>query len=354
MAMNSSQDYPLQSSNSFNIKATCPVIYFPSSLADLQQLPDIAKANFYILGEGSNTLFVEEQAPVIIQPKFSGIDVVEHDEYYVVTVGAAENWHNLVCFCLDQGIAGLENLALIPGSVGAAPVQNIGAYGVEFADYCHSVQWFEFSSKSLNTLTKDECDFAYRESIFKQALYNKGLITEVTFHFPKKWQANLSYAGLDVLAADSSATDVMEQVIKLRSSKLPDPNVLPNAGSFFKNPVIGAEKFTALQETYPTIPHYPQPNGQVKLAAGWLIEQAGLKGFKFHGVGVHEKQALVLVNYASDAGSDIISLAKYVQRNIADKFSVSIIPEVRLITRSGERSFAALTDTNPVGEATDD
>jgi len=354
MAMHSNQNYSLQSSNSFNIKTSCSRIYFPSSLAELQQLPDLMTENFYILGEGSNTLFVEAKAPIIIQPKFSGIDILEQNDHFIVTVGAAENWHELVCFCLEQGFYGLENLALIPGSVGAAPVQNIGAYGVDFADYCLDVHWFEFASKTIKVLNKEACHFAYRDSIFKQALYNKGLITQVTFRFPKQWQANLVYAGLDVLPKDSTAKQVMMQVIKLRSSKLPDPKILPNAGSFFKNPVVSAENFAQLTKQYPNMPNYPQKNGEVKLAAGWLIEQAGLKGYRYQGVGVHQHQALVLVNYDSDRGADIISLAKYIQRKVSDKFAVFITPEVRMISEQGERAFSSLTDINPIDFNTND
>ncbi|MBU2871020.1 UDP-N-acetylmuramate dehydrogenase [Colwellia sp. E2M01] len=352
--MQSIQNYALQSNNSFNIKTSCSHIYFPSNLAELQQLPDLTVEPFYILGEGSNTLFVEESAPIIIQPKFHGITVEEQAEYYLVTVGAAENWHELVCFCLTKGINGLENLALIPGSVGAAPVQNIGAYGVEFADFCEEVQWFEFASKTLHALTKKDCDFAYRDSIFKQSHYNKGLITQVTFKFPKAWQPNLSYAGLDTLSVASTATEVMNQVIALRSSKLPDPKVLANAGSFFKNPVVSVEEFITIQAKFENIPHYPQANGEIKLAAGWLIDQAGLKGFRHDNVGVHQQQALVLVNYGSDFGADIISLAKYVQRVVVEKFSVTLIPEVRMISHLGEQAFTALNDTHPIGKLSHD
>jgi len=352
--MHSNLDYSLQSSNSFNIKVSCSRIYFPSSLAELQQLPDLSSENFYILGEGSNSLFVESQAPIIIQPKFTGIEVNEHDDHFIVEVGAAENWHNLVCFCLEQGIFGLENLALIPGSVGAAPVQNIGAYGVDIADFCQTVHWFEFSSQTILPLSKAACRFAYRDSIFKQALYNKGLITQVTFKFPKAWQAKLSYAGLDTLNKDCSADEVMAKVIALRSSKLPDPKTLPNAGSFFKNPVVSAEQFSQLQQQYPTMPHYLQANGEVKLAAGWLIDQAGLKGFRHHGVGVHQQQALVLVNYASEHGADIISLAKYVQQQVFDKFSIIISPEVRMITEQGEKDFSSLSDIKPISRNSND
>lgn len=346
--MHSNLNYSLQSSNSFNIKASCSEIYFPSSLVELQQLPDLTGEKFYILGEGSNTLFVEELAPIIIQPKFYGIEIIEEDDCFFVTAGAAENWHDLVVHCLNNGIFGLENLAIIPGSVGAAPVQNIGAYGVEFADYCHEVQWYDFEQKSLTALPKQDCDFAYRDSIFKQALYNRGVITQVTFRFPKSWQANLSYGGLDVLPDTSSAKEVMEHVITLRNSKLPDPDELPNAGSFFKNPIVSEQVLAKLKQQYPNIPHYPQKNGDCKLAAGWLIDQAGLKGFQYEGVGVHQHQALVLVNYSSNFGKDIIRLAKYVQKVVKDKFSVTLTPEVRMISSQGEQEFAVLNDVNPI------
>jgi UDP-N-acetylmuramate dehydrogenase len=348
MVMQSSQDHPLQSHNSFNIKVCCSRIYFPSSLDDLQQLPDLTSQHFYILGEGSNTLFVEPKAPIIIQPNFTGIKVTEQNDYFLVQVGAAENWHRLVEFCLEKGIYGLENLALIPGSVGAAPVQNIGAYGVDISDYCLNVHWYEFAGKTTQQLSKKDCLFGYRDSIFKQDLYNKGLITHVTFKFPKKWQANLSYAGLDGLAKDCTAKEVMAKVISLRSSKLPDPTKLPNAGSFFKNPVVSETFFAQLQQQYPSIPHYPQANGEVKLAAAWLIDQTGLKGFRHQGVGVHENQALVLVNYHSESGSDIVRLAKYIQQQVTKKFAVVLIPEVRMITHTGEKSFASLGNKQPI------
>lgn len=348
MVMQSISDHPLQGHNSFNIKASCSRIYFPASLADLQQLPDLSAEKFYILGEGSNTLFVESQAPVIIQPNFTGMTVTQENDYFTVTAGAAENWHNLVEFCLAQGIYGLENLALIPGSVGAAPVQNIGAYGVDFSDYCLEVHWYDFANKTTQKLSKQACLFGYRDSIFKQALYNKGLITHVTLKFPKKWQANLSYAGLDVLAKDCSAKEVMARVIMLRSTKLPDPDKLPNAGSFFKNPVVSNKLFTQLQQAYPDMPYYPQQNGKVKLAAAWLIEQAGLKGFRHQGVGVHEKQALVLVNYSSESGNDIVSLAKYIQQQVKQKFTVVLTPEVRLISHEGEKTFKSLCDYHAI------
>ncbi|MBL0710651.1 MAG: UDP-N-acetylmuramate dehydrogenase [Colwellia sp.] len=343
--MESSQQFSLQEYNSFNIIASCPTIYFPKSLADLKSLPDLSNTPFYILGDGSNTLFVEECSPIIIKPNFCGVKISVLSDQYIVNVGAGENWHELVQACLTKGIFGLENLALIPGSVGAAPVQNIGAYGVEFSDFCKQIKWFEFSTQSLKTLSKEECDFSYRNSIFKQRLHNKGIITEVVFSFPKKWIANLSYAGLIQLGENPTAIQVMNKVISLRQEKLPDPKLLPNAGSFFKNPIVSANQASSLKEAYPKIPLYKQDNGQVKVAAGWLIEQTGLKGFRTKGVGVHDFQALVLVNYESTSGKDIIKLAKYVQQQVLAKFDILISPEVRIITMQGEQQFSDLMAT---------
>jgi UDP-N-acetylmuramate dehydrogenase len=338
--MEFSHQFSLQNYNSFNIKAITPTIYFPKTVADLEQLPDCSNSSFYILGEGSNTLFVDQHSPVIIKPDFKGITITQTLDSYIVSVGAAENWHDLVCLCIEQGIYGLENLALIPGSVGAAPVQNIGAYGLELSTFCTQVKWFEFSSKEIKVLNNTDCEFSYRDSIFKQGLYNRGVIMEVVFNFPKAWQPNLSYAGLNDLGETPSAKEVMDRVISLRQVKLPDPRKLPNAGSFFKNPIVNEQTLKSLKSRYPKIPFYPQNHGLVKLAAGWLIEQAGLKGYCQNGVGVHENQALVLVNYASEQGKDIIALAKYVQQQVLIKFNISISPEVRMITANGEQNFS--------------
>lgn len=337
--MKFNHQFPLQNNNSFNIKAITPVIYFPKSEADLNELPDLVDECFYILGEGSNTLFVDHQAPLIIKPDFKGINISETDAIYTVSVGAGENWHDFVCFCIEKGIYGLENLALIPGSVGAAPVQNIGAYGLELSTFCAEVHWYEFSSKKIKVLNNYDCDFGYRNSIFKGSLYNKGIITNVVFNFPKAWCANLSYAGLEDLGINPTAKQVMNRIINLRKAKLPDPSELPNAGSFFKNPLVEEKILAALKGKYPNIPFYPQNNSLVKLAAGWLIEQTGLKGFKSNGVGVHENQALVLINYESEQGKDIVGLAKFVQAKVLTKFNILLNPEVRMITTNGEKDI---------------
>jgi UDP-N-acetylmuramate dehydrogenase len=341
--MELSHQISLQKYNSFNVNAVSSTIYFPKTIADLEQLPLLNDDSFYILGDGSNSLFVDECAPLIIKPEFKGINISESTDSYTVSVGAAENWHALVCLCINKGIFGLENLALIPGSVGAAPVQNIGAYGLELSKFCKQVKWFDLSKKEVKTLTNEQCQFSYRDSIFKNELHNKGIITEVIFSFPKEWRPNLSYAGLSELDENSCAQQVMDKVIALRQAKLPDPDILPNAGSFFKNPIVSEAKLNSLKIIYPKIPYYPQNKGTVKLAAGWLIEQVGLKGYRENGVGVHEAQALVLVNYSSEQGQNIVELAKYVQQQVLSQFDISISPEVRMITATGERDFTELT-----------
>ena len=337
--MKYSKQVSLQTHNSFSVHSLCPVMFFPENEEDLCQLTKVLPKSFYILGVGSNSLFVGGESPVIIKPNFRGIKITETLENYIVQVGCSENWHQLVCFCIERGINGLENLALIPGSVGAAPVQNIGAYGVELADFCTSVKWFDFATDKLQLINAEECKFAYRESIFKHSLKNTGIITEVELTFSKSWQPILTYPGLNKLPANVSTQEVMQKVIGLRTSKLPDPEHKPNAGSFFKNPVVDLNFFKLLSDKFGEMPHYPQKNGNIKLAAGWLIDQAGLKGIRQGGVGVHDKQALVLVNFESKKGQDIVNLAAYVQQKVFEKFNIKLRPEVRIVLSEGEVNF---------------
>lgn len=335
------QNIALQTLNTFAI-ACCAKQYF--EVADENDLisllthfkKNLAEQKFYLLGEGSNTLFIDNNVNLIVKSSLKGISTWQSAEHNFVEVAAGENWHQLVLFCLAHKIYGLENLALIPGSVGAAPVQNIGAYGVEFADFCEQVSWFEFSTGQHKTLENHQCQFAYRESIFKGELKNKGLITKVILKFPKNWQPKLSYHGLSDLPEPYSAEQVMQQVIELRQAKLPDPQILPNAGSFFKNPVVSAQKFLHLQAIYPSLPHYPQDNGEVKLAAAWLIEQVGLKGKALGKVSVHKNQALVLVNHQQGSGQEIVALARLIQATVYQKFTIVLMPEVRFVGINGE------------------
>lgn len=264
-----------------------------------------------------------------------GIKIVEHPTDFLITVAAGENWHQLVSYLLDQGIAGFENLALIPGTVGAAPVQNIGAYGVEIAKYIESVDFFDINSKSFKSLTNPQCHFGYRESVFKHQLKNKVVITQVHFKLPKKWQPELSYGPLQQLN-DPTPQQVFEQVIHTRNSKLPNPKVLANAGSFFKNPIITETVLTRLLAQFPELPHYSHGVGHHKVAAGWLIEQAGLKGFKIAGIEVHQQQALVLVNHGNSKGSDLIAMIHHIQQTVLARYHIILEHEVRLIDSQSE------------------
>lgn len=327
--------YELTRHNSFAFPAICPAFYQPTNLEELNEIISELSSPFYVLGEGSNTLFSEQTTTTILQPNFKGIAVQENNDFVLISAQCGENWHDLVSFCVENNYYGLENLALIPGSVGAAPVQNIGAYGTELANVIEHVSWYEFESQSIKKLDKAACQFAYRDSIFKNALANKGVIVEVTLRLSKHWQPNLTYRGLDTLPENVSAKDVFQKVIEIRQSKLPDPDKLPNAGSFFKNPVVEKQVYNQLNEQYPDMPAYHQENGTVKLAAGWLIEKSGLKGFTKDAVGVDKTQALVLVNYGSKNGQDIIQLAKHVQNQVLAKFDIFLQPEVRLLSSHG-------------------
>jgi len=333
--MKSYQSYSLKEHNTFALPAVCPSIHFPTSINEIREAFQQINGPFYVLGEGSNTLFIDEATPTIIKPNIKGITVTENGGNFLITAGCGENWHQLVTFCMENGYGGVENLALIPGCVGAAPVQNIGAYGVELADVIMHVNWFEFDTQKVHCFDKDACQFAYRDSIFKKALLGKGIIVDITLSLPKLWQPKLTYTGLDQLDSKVSIADVFQKVIAIRQEKLPDPMVLPNCGSFFKNPIVSQKKFQTLLTEFGEMPAYPQANGTVKLAAGWLIEKAGYKGFRMGDVGVHEFQALVLVNYGTKKGEKLAQLASLVQAEIHKKFNLSLEAEVRVLSDAG-------------------
>lgn len=338
-------NFSLQTLNSFNVPVITAEICFPSTLKELAEITTEKAATSYILGEGTNSLFCQVHAPTIIKPSLMGIEITECDNYFKVKAACGENWHEFVLFCISQGVFGLENLALIPGSVGAAPVQNIGAYGIEVSNFIDYVSWFDFAQQKQKNFTNNECQFGYRDSIFKQALNGMGVITHVNFIFPKVWQPENRYQGLNDLPTPVTPQAIMSRVIELRQAKLPKPKDLPNAGSFFKNPIVVEATFKHLHHQYPTMPYYLQTNGDIKLAAGWLIEQSGLKGFRQNGVGVHEKQALVIINYESKPGESIVALSICIQEKVMAKFNIALVPEVRFIGINGE-----LTVTNTGSE----
>jgi len=327
---------PLKKLTSFAVQAIAPSLVNIAKHEDLRLLTPYIDQAFYVLGAGTNTLFVDQQTPVIIKMALQGVQIERQADGFLLTIAAGECWHDIVTSTVNQGMPGLENLALIPGTVGAAPIQNIGAYGAEFADFCVAVQWYDFATQTIRWLDNAACQFGYRNSIFKSILHNRGLILAVKIKLPSQWHANLHYAGLDKLPLDIDAVSLMHHVIAIRQQKLPDYHQLPNAGSFFKNPIVTMDSLQLLQKRFVNLPYYPQAAGQVKLAAGWLIEQAGLKGYRLGEVGIHDKQALVLVNYGTEQGQDIIQLVHYVRIKVFELFNIVLEPEVRLVNQLGE------------------
>ncbi|MFQ1014078.1 UDP-N-acetylmuramate dehydrogenase [Avibacterium paragallinarum] len=290
-----------------------------------------------LLGQGSNVLFVEDFNGVVAINALQGIEHRQDEAFHYLHVQGGENWHQLVQWSLQQGIYGLENLALIPGCAGSAPIQNIGAYGVEFKDVCDYVDVLNLTNGEVFRLSNAECQFGYRESVFKHQYKTGYMIIAVGLKLAKTWQPVLNYGTLSRFNAESvSAVDIFDEICQVRRAKLPDPQVFGNAGSFFKNPVISTALFEQLKLQYPEIPHYPQPDGTVKLAAGWLIDQCGLKGYQLGGAAVHQQQALVLINKAGASGKEIANLARHIRETVAAKFGVFLQPEVRFIGTDGE------------------
>jgi len=329
----------LQPYNSFGIVARAETLVRVRSLQDLVDWHHTAvRAGeaVFVLGGGSNVVLTGDVKTTVLKMELRGRRLVqETPDAWVVEVAAGEPWHGTVAWTLQQGWPGLENLALIPGTTGAAPVQNIGAYGLEVGDCLHSVTAWDFAKQAVVSFDRDDCRFAYRDSRFKQEGWhlNGGIaITSVVFRLAKAWQPNCRYADVaQELAARHiaapTARDIATAVIAVRQRKLPDPAVTPNAGSFFHNPVVSALQADALKAAHPTLPCYPQPDGRVKLAAGWLIEQAGWKGKTLGPVGMYEKQALVLVNQGGATGDDVKRTMAAVQADVLQRFGVVLTPE---------------------------
>lgn len=290
----------------------------------------------FILGGGSNILLTRDIEGLVIKLEIKGINLVKEDEDQLwVEVGAGEMWHELVMHSIAKDWAGLENLSLIPGTVGASPMQNIGAYGVEIKDVFDSLMAMNRETLELQSFDAEACRFGYRESVFKQTFKDQFVITSVTFRLSKTPNFHLEYGAIrEVLAANGidqpSIRAISDAVIQIRQSKLPDPKEIGNAGSFFKNPTIPNAQFDELKASYPSIPGYPSAEG-VKVAAGWLIEQTGWKGKRIGEVGVHAKQALVLVNYGEGSGEEIKKLSEQIQASVYDKFGVQLQAEVNFI-----------------------
>lgn len=300
-------------------------------------LPKALQMPLLILGGGSNILFTEDFPGLVLRNEIKGIELVlEEAEHVLVKSGAGEVWHEFVMHCISNNWAGLENLSLIPGSVGASPMQNIGAYGVEIKDVFHELSAYHIATGEIHQFDNQQCQFGYRESVFKRSLKNQYIIVDVTFKLNKKPNLKTSYGAIQQELEKSqieqpTIKDISDAVIAIRQSKLPDPKVLGNAGSFFKNPVVSMQLFETIKEQYPAVSFYPISATEVKLAAGWLIEKAGFKGLKVGHCGVHEKQALVLVNYGGSTGQEILDLSTHIIEKIQQLFGLTLEREVNII-----------------------
>ncbi len=327
------RDAQLTAFNTFGLPAQAAlfaVIETPAQLATLIALPEWSEWPRLILGGGSNLILTGDVAGLTLQVRILGRELIAEDsDAWQVRAGAGENWHGFVQWTLECGWPGLENLALIPGTVGAAPVQNIGAYGLEVAERFDRLEAIDLATGEMLTFDRAACRFGYRDSVFKHEAAQRYLITAVIFRLPKRWQPLTDYADVvRELAArrivHPTAQDMADVIIAIRSRKLPDPTQIGNAGSFFKNPVIAAAAFVRLAARYPDLPYYPQPDGTIKLAAGWLIEYCGWKGKSLGPVGVYERQALVLVNRGQARGADVLRLAQAIRESVRAEFGVDL------------------------------
>lgn len=332
--------FPLKSFNTFGLDAQAKMGFVLNNEAELDTLRGSTwwsdSQPRLLIGEGSNILFTADFDGLVIVNHLKGISVQETADAWLLHVAAGENWPALIQWTLQHQMPGMENLALIPGTVGAAPVQNIGAYGVEFCQFCEYVDTWHFADGHRQRYSAAACQFGYRDSLFKHALHDQVIITAVGLRIPKQWQPVVEYGPLKALGTKATAEQIFMTVCELRQSKLPDPNLLGNAGSFFKNPVVSATQAAALKQLHPAIPCFAAGEGQNKLAAGWLIDKAGLKGFSLGNAGVHRDQALVLVNLGNASAAEILQLAKHVASTVKQQFSVQLEPEVRFIGKSGE------------------
>lgn len=329
-------DFSLRAFNTFGVDARAHAYLALGSAEMLNTVRsdvELAALPRLVLGGGSNILLTRDFPGLVLHMQLKGIAVVgEDDEAWYVRAAAGENWHAFVLWTLAQGFGGLENLSLIPGSVGASPIQNIGAYGVEIRDRFHALTLFDFVTGETQVLDKTACAFAYRDSVFKHALRDRVVVLDVTFALPKRWQANTKYADVaNELAtcgiAEPTPQQIADAIIAIRTRKLPNPALVGNAGSFFKNPVVTSQQRDALLAQYPQLVSYAQPDGSVKLAAGWLIDQCGWKGKTSGAAGVYDKQALVLINRGGASGQEIAQLSDAIREDVEKRFGVRLEPE---------------------------
>lgn len=294
----------------------------------------IKNTTYYLLGEGSNSIFLEDFTGTIVLNKLKGIQLADSDTEFCLSVASGELWHELVEYTLSNGVFGFENLALIPGTVGAAPIQNIGAYGVEIEKFIRSVEYYDIELNTFNIINHKECDFGYRDSIFKKRLFNKAVITQVNFTMPKNKAVEQSYAPLNQLV-EPTPFDIFNKVIEVRADKLPNPKVLGNAGSFFKNPVVSKKIIDDIKSRFYTVPYFQLSEDSFKVPAAWLIDQLGFKGKMYLGVRCHDKQPLVLVNNGNGSGEGLLMLAREIKECVFDTFAIELENEVRLVGHNG-------------------
>ena len=333
------ENYSLKKHNTFGITAKAKYFAAFDSIIELKDILDseIYSVNkTFILGGGSNILLTKDFDGLILHNKIAGICILEdNEEFVIVEVGGGVNWHEFVQWSVSQELSGVENLALIPGTVGASPVQNIGAYGIEVKDTITKVHAFEIEKRTTNIFSNKECKFEYRNSVFKVTLKDKIIITKVEFKLLKTPPNKTTYGAIEkelqALNLKPSPKNIADAVINIRNRKLPNPAELGNSGSFFKNPVISRSKFELLKKDFPKIVGYKISDNETKIAAGWLIDNAGLKGYRNGDAGVHKDQALVLVNYEKASGKDIINLAKKIQKTILEKYTIALETEVNIL-----------------------
>ena len=332
-------NFSLKKYNTFGIEAKAKQFVAVHSTDELKSiLENHASDKKFILGGGSNMLLTQDRDALVIHVDLKGKKIIKEDDDFVwVESQAGENWHEFVLWTINQNFGGLENMSLIPGNVGTTPVQNIGAYGTEIIDTFVSCEAMNILSQEMKSFTKEECNFGYRESIFKQEAKDKYVITSVVFKLTKRnHKINTSYGDITKELEKQNVTtptlkDVSNAVIAIRQSKLPDPKELGNSGSFFKNPIISKELFEKVRQKFPEVKFFEVSPTEVKVPAGWLIEHSGLKGYRKDDAGVHKNQALVLVNYGNATGQDILNLSKYVQKTVFDKYGIKIEAEVNVI-----------------------
>lgn len=332
------QNYSLKKYNTFGVEASAKYFGAFTTIDNLQLLlKEYSEQSTLVLGGGSNLLFTKNYDGLVLKNEIRGINTVHEDEDHIyVKVGAGEIWHQFVMHCIKNNFSGVENLSLIPGNIGASPMQNIGAYGVEIKDVFHSLEAFHLREQRILNFTLNDCGFGYRDSVFKKKYKDQFAILTVTFRLNKKPQYNISYGAIKeelekMGVKDLSIQSISQAVINIRSSKLPDPNVIGNAGSFFKNPEINEHELHELKLIKTDVPFYKINHDKFKIPAGWLIEQCGWKGYRKGDAGCYDKQALVLVNYGNAKGNEILDLSEEIKKSVQDKFALILETEVNII-----------------------